>query len=174
MTTYDDISKKPAEEKDAMDVDASDENKPATNEEQKPEDAPATSGEDSQEVKQNDSKPPQVAVPKDEKDKDRAVDLDTLYPMFWGLQAYFSSPTKMFDPQHFATFKTGLESTLSAFKSMNTELETQSTSRGSEDRKSAKRKRTADGAEIASSFNPKYLTSRDLFDLEVSYLLDIS
>ncbi|RJE27393.1 nuclear matrix protein [Aspergillus sclerotialis] len=168
VTTYDDISKEPVEEKDAMDVDISDEKKPATNEEQKPEDAQATSGEDSQEVKQNGSKPPHIAVPKDEKDKDRAVDLDTLYPMFWGLQAYFSSPTKMFDPQHFATFKTGLESTLSAFKSMNTEVETQNTSRGSEDRKSAKRKRTADGAEIASSFNPKYLTSRDLFDLEVN------
>lgn len=167
VTTFDDISKEPVEEKDAMDVDASDEKKPTTNEDQKPEDVQAT--EDSQGVKQNDPKPSNVAAPKSGKDRDSAVDLDTLYPMFWGLQAYFSSPTKMFDPQHFATFKNGLESTLSAFKSMNTDLETQGTSRGSEElRKSGKRKRTADGAEIASSFNPKYLTSRDLFDLEVS------
>lgn len=95
-------------------------------------------------------------------------DFDTLYPIFWGLQAYFSSPTKIFNAQHFATFKTGLESTLSAFRTVNTDLETSNSKTHEEIRKSTKRKRTADGPEIASSFNPKYLTSRELFDLEVS------
>ncbi|KAF9892353.1 hypothetical protein FE257_002130 [Aspergillus nanangensis] len=100
---------------------------------------------------------------------DQGVDLDALYPMFWGLQAYFSAPTKVFDPEHFATFKTGLETTLSTFKKVNTELENSSGSKASEDlRKSNKRKRNMDEQEIAGSFNPKYLTSRDLFDLEVN------
>ncbi|KAJ6079993.1 hypothetical protein N7467_009746 [Penicillium canescens] len=97
------------------------------------------------------------------------VDLDALYPVFWSLQAYFSAPSKVFDSERFASFKAGLEATLSAFKNINTEIENQSAARASEDaRKSNKRKRIADGAEVASSFNPKYLTSRDLFDLEVS------
>ncbi|KAL4937408.1 THO complex, subunit THOC1, partial [Aspergillus oleicola] len=92
----------------------------------------------------------------------------TLYTIFWGLQAYFSAPTRVFDPQHFATFKTGLESTLSVFRTVNTDLETSNSKTQEEIRKSNKRKRTADGPEIASSFNPKYLTSRELFDLEVN------
>ncbi|OJJ46373.1 hypothetical protein ASPZODRAFT_66010 [Penicilliopsis zonata CBS 506.65] len=97
------------------------------------------------------------------------VDLNDLYPKFWTLQAYFSAPTKVFDSQHFASFKSGLEATLLTFRNVTTDLEGQGSLRNSEDvRKSAKRKRTMDGAEIASNFNPKYLTSRDLFDLEVS------
>jgi THO complex subunit 1 len=99
---------------------------------------------------------------------ERSLNLDTLYPIFWGLQAYFSSPTKIFDAQHFAAFKSGLEATLNAFRTVNTELETSNSKTQEELRKSTKRKRTADGPEIASSFNPKYLTSRELFDLEVN------
>lgn len=153
-----------------MEVDTPYEEKPATNEDQEAEGSQSTSREDSQGATQNGSKPPKAVTPKRERDSNRAVDLDALYPMFWGLQAYFSSPTRVFDPQHFEIFKTGLESTLSTFRTVNTDLETQTANRVSEDlRKSTKRKRTADDAEIASSFNPKYLTSRDLFDLEVRF-----
>lgn len=167
VTTFDDISKPAPEEKQEMDMDTPDEKKDtAANEGEKSAETPAA-GEESQESTQNDRNPPKVTITEENKEENKGVDLDALYPMFWGLQAYFSSPTKTFDPQHFATFKMGLESTLSAFKSVNTDLETQSASRASEDRKPGKRKRTADEAEIASSFNPKYLTSRDLFDLEV-------
>lgn len=115
------------------------------------------------------SQTPKVVVSTEDDKKSKDVDLDALYPVFWSLQAYFSSPSKIFDSERFASFRAGLEATLSAFKNINTELENQSAARASEDaRKSHKRKRGADGAEIASSFNPKYLTSRDLFDLEVS------
>lgn len=172
VTTFDDISKPATEEKQDMDVDAPDAKKDSEAEVEKLE-PPAASREDSQESTQNDQRTPKVTI-SDGKGADQGIDLDELYPMFWGLQAYFSSPTKMFDPQHFATFKTGLESTLSTFQSVNTELETQSTGRVPEDRKSSKRKRVADEAEIASSFNPKYLTSRDLFDLEVCVPLGLS
>lgn len=96
------------------------------------------------------------------------VDLDALYPVFWSLQSYFSSPSKMFDPERFASFRTGLEATLSAFNNINTELENQGAKRTTEERKSNKRKREAEGAGVSDNFNPKYLTSRDLFDLEVS------
>lgn len=172
VTTFDDISKHVSDQKQEMEVDMPDERKDTADtegeksESEKPQKAPVA-GDDSQEMTQDDQKPPKVTISEEEKEEDKDVDLDTLYPMFWGLQAYFSSPTKMFDHQHFVTFKTGLESTLSAFKSVNTDLETQSASRTSEERRPGKRKRMADGAEIASSFNPKYLTSRDLFDLEV-------
>lgn len=115
------------------------------------------------------SKVPKVVVSTDDGKKSDNVDLDALYPLFWSLQAFFSSPSKMFDSERFASFKAGLEATLSAFKNINTEMENHSASRASEDaRKSTKRKRIADGTEVATSFNPKYLTSRDLFDLEVS------
>jgi THO complex subunit 1 len=115
------------------------------------------------------SKVPKVVVSTGDGKKSDDVDLDALYPLFWGLQAFFSAPSKMFDSERFASFKAGLEATLSAFKNINTEMENHSASRASEEaRKSTKRKRIADGTEVATSFNPKYLTSRDLFDLEVS------
>ncbi|KAJ9299271.1 hypothetical protein DTO271G3_2893 [Paecilomyces variotii] len=107
---------------------------------------------------------------KKEKDAGKEpVDLDTLYPIFWGLQATFSAPTRLFDPGHFASFKNGLEATLSTFKRTNTELDPRSGAKGSDEaRRGTKRKRTTDGSEVTNSFNPKYLTSRDLFSLEIS------
>ncbi|KAJ5675734.1 hypothetical protein N7462_008631 [Penicillium macrosclerotiorum] len=116
------------------------------------------------------SQVPKVVVSADQKDKTKEkVDLDALYPAFWSLQSYFSAPSKMFDTARFADFRAGLEATLLAFKNINTELDKQNGSRASEEaRKSNKRKRVADEAEVGTSFNPKYLTSRDLFDLEIS------
>ena len=119
------------------------------------------------------SQVPKVVVFDDKKRRSKEpkehVDLDVLYPVFWSLQAYFSAPSKIFDPDRLASFKAGLEATLSAFNNINTELDSQGGGRSSEDaRKSNKRKRVADGPEVSSNFNPKYLTSRDLFDLEVS------
>lgn len=160
VTTYDDISRKPEEEHAEADVAMTDASEASTAAEIQ------SSGADSGET----PKLPKLTVSgQTEKKSETNVDLDVLYPLFWSLQAYFSAPTKVFDPQHFTSFKTGLEATLSTFKSINTDLENQNTSKASEDiRRSTKRKRTADGQEFASSFNPKYLTSRDLFDLEVS------
>ncbi|KAJ6124966.1 THO complex subunit THOC1 [Penicillium samsonianum] len=115
------------------------------------------------------SKVPKVVVSTGDEKKPDNVDLNALYPLFWSLQAYFSAPSKMFDAERFTSFKTGMEATLAAFKNINTEMENESSARASEDaRKSNKRKRIADGTEVATSFNPKYLTSRDLFDLEIS------
>ncbi|KAE8403561.1 THO complex subunit 1 transcription elongation factor-domain-containing protein [Aspergillus pseudonomiae] len=172
VTTYDEILKPDTRVPDEADVVMSDEHEPPTTivenqQEDNNTDSPSLS--DPQASIQDQSTAPKVIISQDEGVDEKANDLNTLYPMFWGLQAYFSAPTRIFDPQHFTTFRTGLEATLSAFKSVNTDLESSGTSKTSEElRKSNKRKRTADGQEIASSFNPKYLTSRDLFDLEVN------
>lgn len=163
VTTFDEITKSSTEEKKDEDVEMSDqkesEDQPADKDTEQP----------SNEQQQDIAKTPKVVVSYNEKkDPEKKVDLDTLYPMFWGLQAYFSAPTRVFDPQHFTAFKKGLEGTIFAFKNINSDLENPITSRSAEElRKSMKRKRTSDDPEIASSFNPKYLTSRDLFDLEV-------
>ncbi|PYI12070.1 THO complex subunit Tho1 [Aspergillus sclerotiicarbonarius CBS 121057] len=172
VTTYDELTRAVAKATADLDVEMSDGKEvPPTNEGRKEEsEAQVASASGSQTPGQETPKTPRVVVSrtKDEAEE-KAVDLDDLYPIFWGLQAYFSAPTKTFDPQHFAAFKTGLEATISTFKNVNTDLENSSNSKTSEEiRKSTKRKRTTDGQEIASSFNPKYLTSRDLFDLEVN------
>jgi THO complex subunit 1 len=99
-----------------------------------------------------------------------ALDMDALYPVFWGLQTNFSAPTRLFDPEHFASFRTGLEATLALFQRVNTDLENRGMTKGFEDpRRGLKRKRVGDVGEMTNSFNPKYLTSRDLFELEVIY-----
>lgn len=177
VTTFDEITKPAAEEKkdegeggEEEDIEMSDQKEPEDQQQQQQQPAEKDSQQQSS-GEQDSPKTPKVVVSdntNDKKEPEKKVDLDTLYPMFWGLQAYFSSPTRMFDPQHFASFKEGLESTLFAFKNINADLENPTTSRSAEElRKSMKRKRTSDDPEIASSFNPKYLTSRDLFDLEV-------
>lgn len=97
-------------------------------------------------------------------------DMDTLYPMFWSLQDSFSTPTKLFDSSHFRSFKGGLEATMRKFKAVLQELQDRgSTKLLDESKRGLKRKRSHAEDELSSSFNPKYLTSRDLFDLEVRF-----
>ncbi|RDW67131.1 THO complex subunit THO1/HPR1 [Aspergillus mulundensis] len=171
VTTFDTIAKGVAGGTDDMDVDMPDtkESTPLAGSDKQKMETHRVNEKDGKSPTPNAIKAPEVTVSKPgDYSGERALDLDTLYPIFWGLQAYFSAPTKVFDAQHFATFKSGLESTLSAFRTVNTDLETSNSKTQEEIRKSTKRKRTADGPEIASSFNPKYLTSRELFDLEVN------
>ncbi|KAJ5810440.1 uncharacterized protein N7503_002658 [Penicillium pulvis] len=159
VTTFDEIAKSTAENDD-VDTSMTDENDgsvtPDGQQDQSNKDDGAT------------SEIPKVVVSRGRKEKPKEkVDLDALYPLFWSLQSYFSSPSKMFDAERFASFKTGLEATLHAFKNIKTDLGNQGPARSEEASRSHKRKR-GDEAEVGTSFNPKYLTSRDLFDLEVS------
>lgn len=163
VTTFDDIPKAPAanNDEDMTMTEANDETPIVTE----------TQGESgqSQEAGSRPHTPKIVVSGSQKKTTADKVDLGELYPLFWGLQAYFSAPTKTFDADRFASFKAALEATLTAFKNINTEFKNNTSSRQTEeDRKSHKRKRVADEAEVGTSFNPKYLTSRDLFDLEVS------
>lgn len=105
-----------------------------------------------------------------ESDKKEAVapDMDTLYPVFWTIQADFSMPTRLFTDSNFEEFKRGLSLTLQKFQSVHDEQQSHGTSKApDESKRSAKRKRLEGEGELSTNFNPKYLTSRDLFDLEV-------
>lgn len=169
ITTYDEITK-PAIENEDEDTTMAEGNDDSTPDGQTEGVSPAGNREAGA-GSEGTSQIPRVLVSREKKKQQQKepVDLDALYPVFWSLQAYFSSPTQTFDSDRFATFKTGLEATLSAFKNINTDLEDQKSQRSSEEvRKSNKRKRVADDSEVGTSFNPKYLTSRDLFDLEIS------
>ena len=101
-------------------------------------------------------------------DVSQALDADTLYPIFWSLQEYFSTPTKLFDTSNLEAFKRGLEATISKFKQVQKDSEERGATKRSDDhRRGTKRKRNGASEENTSAFNPKYLTSRDLFELEV-------
>ena len=92
-------------------------------------------------------------------------DLDALYPKFWALQSYCSAPTRLFDSNNLKLFKEGIAMTMACFQQMS--AHTAPSNRQDDPRRGTKRKRSETGNEIASTFNPKYLTNRDLFDLEV-------
>jgi THO complex subunit 1 len=95
---------------------------------------------------------------------------DELYPVFWSLQESFSQPKKLFDAEHFAHFKTGLEATLAAFKQIKNDHRAKADKEADEAKRSTKRSRDEADDEAADAYNPKYLTSRDLFELETSDL----
>jgi len=100
-----------------------------------------------------------------------AVDTNTLYPIFWSLQENFSIPTRLFEDTNLQSLKSGLESTMHKFKDVHHQLSARGTSKlPDESRRGIKRKRNGQEDELSTSFNPKYLTSRDLFDLEISDL----
>jgi THO complex subunit 1 len=87
---------------------------------------------------------------------------DELYPIFWTLQQAFSNPPRLFNEEIFEEFKKGLECTLAKFKEVPTAIQRES-SKGTK-RKVDEMERKD---EFTTTFNPKYLTSRDLFSLEV-------
>lgn len=113
---------------------------------------------------------------------------DTLYRIFWSLQSVFSNPSKLFTTSELSAFKTGLEATITRFKTVPKVLQTHGAPRAASASSShgIKRKRgemendalsSSQGVKSegrdkendasTSNFNPKYLTSRDLFELEV-------
>ena len=95
------------------------------------------------------------------------LDMDTLYPVFWKLQTYFAKPTDLFQPANLHDFQVGLAATLVKFKDVQKSSESFGGLKTSETaRQGTKRKRGTEGV-AGNSFNSKYLTSRDLFDLEV-------
>ncbi|EHK47272.1 uncharacterized protein TrAtP1_010066 [Trichoderma atroviride] len=102
--------------------------------------------------------------------KAQAPDSDTLYPLFWSLQESFSQPLKLFDVANFTKFKSSLELTIKAFQAIHDD--SLYTSKSMENlKRTLKRKRDDDGTEtLPEAFNPKYLTSKDLFQLEISDL----
>lgn len=99
---------------------------------------------------------------------DQPLNPDALYPQFWSLQETFSQPKKLFDPSHLASFKRGLEATMTSFRAIQNEQGQRPPKAVDEAQRGLKRKRDdVEGSDLANSYNPKYLTSRDLFELEV-------
>ncbi|KAG0648438.1 THO complex subunit 1 [Hyphodiscus hymeniophilus] len=98
------------------------------------------------------------------------MSVDELYPKFWSLQESFNQPKKLFDASNFAGFRAGLEATMTKFKSVQTEANSRPIKASEEGKRGTKRKRSQGEDDLANAFNPKYLTSRDLFELEISDL----
>lgn len=99
--------------------------------------------------------------------KAEPMSADELYPIFWSLQESFNQPKKLFDATHFAGFRAGLEATMTMFKSVQTDMNGRPVKIAEEGKRGTKRKRSQGEDDLANAFNPKYLTSRDLFELEV-------
>jgi THO complex subunit 1 len=166
ITTFDTIVKAP--QKDVMDAEPTEPKETTEKTLQVAQGKPINEDESTQAMKEGTPTVAEAIHEKKESDPSKTVDLNALYPIFWGLQGFFSAPTRLFDSENFASFRTGLEKTLSTFKLMNTVTDTWSTAKAPDEiRRGLKRKRNGEGLDIASSFNPKYLTSRELFDLEV-------
>ena len=108
------------------------------------------------------------ALPAGKTEMAAAVDVDQLYPVFWALQQIFSNPTRIFDGANFESFKEGLGVTMRKFADVQTDLDRRGTTTATDDSRRGTKRRRGDGEDaFASGFNPKYLTSRDLFELEV-------
>jgi THO complex subunit 1 len=87
-----------------------------------------------------------------------------LYPAFWTMQQAFSNPPEYFFKQNrIEEFKITLEATLSKFR------EVPKVNQAAADGRGVKREANEldDHDQFATTFNPKYLTSRELFALEV-------
>lgn len=95
------------------------------------------------------------------------VEPEALYPLFWSLQESFSQPLKLFEVDHFNKFKTSLDATMKAFCTLTGGEG--STKMSENTRRNLRRRKEEDEGldEAPEMFNPKYLTSKDLFQLEV-------
>ena len=92
-------------------------------------------------------------------------DLDRFYTEFWSLQQDFATPTRLFENENFMKFKRGMSSTMQRFRSVDQGSQARSTNSALETFQRGQKRKRGDG--LSNSFNPKYLTSRDLFELEV-------
>lgn len=105
------------------------------------------------------------------------------YAMFWSLQGFFSAPTKLFERENFSSFQKGLETTMTVFQQVKAKPDTKNSFpkpqlpssndvgtpvNGDSSPRGTKRKHSEQQYDILyKTFNPKYLTSRHLFELEV-------
>ena len=114
-----------------------------------------------------------IQPPTSKEGEETALPSSELYPIFWRLQHDFSDPTRLYDTNNFLSFTKGLENTITKFKRTPTVVQTKASE---EDKRGTKRKFSEDGSpsedeeHLTDNYNPKYLTSRDLFDLELSDL----
>jgi THO complex subunit 1 len=176
VTTFDDITPNLRKTETSMEVDVS-ERKDATEEVKPAEDSERTKREASSvaHTSQDNSQTPTVEITAPKSDTGTPpLDTDAFYPIFWRLQESFSAPTRLFVQENFDSFQKGVEATLETFKKVNNRFDTRASLKASdESKKGTKRTWEGDSKEAGSNFNPKYLTSRDLFELEVCHPLTL-
>ncbi|CAG5150621.1 uncharacterized protein ALTATR162_LOCUS2720 [Alternaria atra] len=149
VTTFEDFLKESKTDEDSMQIDAG--GSVPTPKEESTSGTPVIQAEDSE--KSKDAKP-------------TTLDTETLYPVFWSLQHSFSNPPRLFEEDNFKQFQKSLEATLAKFREVPKVIQA-----GDSERKKGQKSREGDAYDaFANSFNPKYLTSRDLFKLELSDL----
>ncbi|KAJ8107750.1 hypothetical protein OPT61_g8650 [Boeremia exigua] len=149
VTTFEEFLNEANADEDSMQVD-NDTTTPSIKTVAEPEEAP--------------SKPSSARKSKDEPPK--TLDVDTLYPVFWSLQHSFSNPPRLFEENNFKDFRSSLEATLAKFKEVPKVIQSSDL-----ERKKGPKPSSGDSYDaFANTFNPKYLTSRDLFKLELSDL----
>ncbi|EKD17871.1 uncharacterized protein L3040_004409 [Drepanopeziza brunnea f. sp. 'multigermtubi'] len=153
VTTFDVPPPKEVADPEKMDVDPSSE---------------SPSGGGTQKASQNSSSAPQKGVSFSRSENVMAA--EDLYVAFWSLQQSFSQPKSLFDNTNFSSFKAGLEATMAMFKSVQSDVSGRQTKSNEEGKRGTKRKHHQGDDDLASTYNPKYLTSRDLFELEISDL----
>ncbi|KAF2133429.1 nuclear matrix protein [Dothidotthia symphoricarpi CBS 119687] len=148
VTTFEDYLKESNVSPDLMQVDTN-ESEAVVNDQSKPDD-----------------KAVEIGGSDNHKDEPATMDIDALYPVFWSLQHSFSNPPSLFEEDKFKHFQKSLEATLAKFKVVPKVIQS-----GDSDRKKGSKPRSDDNYDaFANTFNPKYLTSRDLFKLELSDL----
>ncbi|KAK6532208.1 hypothetical protein TWF281_006402 [Arthrobotrys megalospora] len=95
-----------------------------------------------------------------------------LYIVLWSTQHEFAEPTRLFQKQVLDNFKNSLDTVIKAFRSSIDEHGHNAPSVTPDARCSLKRKWDGESKhDELDSYNPKYLTSRELFDLEVRDLV---
>ena len=151
VTTYDQSVGKKEEGADKMDIDSQNTDTRKSTDAKSPPKTGAVDGK----------KPTQPT-------KQQPLEMDELYPIFWSLQATFSQPKKLFDASHFSEFKQALEATMLTFSAVKPDQGLRQR-QSEESKRGTKRKQGDEDYELADAFNPKYLTSRDLFELEVGH-----
>ncbi|KAF3205744.1 hypothetical protein TWF191_001764 [Orbilia oligospora] len=95
-----------------------------------------------------------------------------LYAVLWSTQHEFAEPIRLFQKEILDNFKESLDTVIKAFRSSIDEYGHNAPVVASDTRRSHKRKWDGEVKhDELDSYNPKYLTSRELFDLEVRDLV---
>jgi THO complex subunit 1 len=98
---------------------------------------------------------------------DDSMDVENeTYNQFWELQFYFSNPTVLLEQSSFVEFEKRIDSVLTHLESMHQQTANIKTKRKSETKLSSK--------PDSFHFFPKYLTSKNLFELEVFSFFDLA
>ncbi|KAK6543256.1 hypothetical protein TWF694_000018 [Orbilia ellipsospora] len=95
-----------------------------------------------------------------------------LYTTLWSTQHDFAEPTRLFHKRNLDHFKASLEVVIKAFKAAIDDHGQSLSPTGLDSQRGTKRKKSETEREVElDSYNPKYLTSRELFDLEIRDLV---